>query len=248
MNKDEIIKAQAMDKIRQCCDKNFITNTTFLDIHAQSLLRRMTDQSKFDCEIRFFGGHEEAERVVMICVPQYMELETADIFKLIRVTGRNDGKPLSHGDFLGSLLGLGIKREMTGDIIVRENGADIIVLEEIAEYIASNYLKVGRQSISSEIAGIEELIVSQSKKQIFPASISSLRLDNVVSSGFRISRSKAVEGIKARNVYVNHIEISDPDFKLKEGDLIGFRKKGRIRLSEIRGKTKKDRFSVTFEK
>ena len=93
-----------------------------------------------------------------------------------------------------------------------------------------------------------ELIVSQSKKQIFPASISSLRLDNVVSSGFRISRSKAVEGIKARNVYVNHIEISDPDFKLKEGDLIGFRKKGRIRLSEIRGKTKKDRFSVTFEK
>ena len=157
-------------------------------------------------------------------------------------------KPLSHGDFLGSLLGLGIKREMTGDIIVRDNGADIIVMDEIAEFISDNYIKVGRVDISTEVLSLDELLIPEKETTLFYGTVASLRLDNTVSSGFKISRSKAAQAIRSGSVCVNHMEVCQPDFRVEEGDLISVRKKGRIRLNEVGGRTGKDRIGVTFEK
>lgn len=248
MNKDETIKARALDKIEQCVNKNFITNTVFLDTHQQSLLRELIAKKKFGCEISFRGGYEDAERVAMLCVPEYLDPEMADIFRLIRVKKRSKEKPLSHGDFLGSLLGLGIKREMTGDIIVRDDGADIIVMEEIAEFISDNYIKVGRIDISTEVLPLDELLIPEKEKTLFYGTVASLRLDNTVSSGFKISRSKAAQAIRSGSVCVNHMEICQPDFRVEEGDLINVRKKGRIRLNQVGGRTGKDRIGVTFEK
>ena len=79
-------------------------------------------------------------------------------------------------------------------------------------------------------------------------SVASLRLDNTVSSGFKISRSKAAQAIRSGSVCVNHMEVCQPDFRVGEGDLISVRKKGRIRLNEVGGRTGKDRIGITFEK
>ena len=76
--------------------------------------------------------------------------------------------------------------------------------------------------------------------------VASLRLDNIVSSAFSMSRTKAEAGIRGGSVYVNHMEVLDLDFQIKEGDLINFRKKGRARLIEIGGKSKKNRIRITF--
>ena len=89
MDKDETIKARALDKIEQCVNKNFITKTVFLDTHQQSLLRELIAKKKFGCDISFRGGYKDAERVAMVCVPEYLDPETADIFRLIRVKKRN---------------------------------------------------------------------------------------------------------------------------------------------------------------
>ena len=71
------------------------------------------------------------------------------------------GRQLTHRDYLGSLLGLGIKREKTGDIIVRDDGADIVICEELAEFVSLNYDKAGRTSLSVEILPIGDLKVAE---------------------------------------------------------------------------------------
>lgn len=246
MNKDEMIRAQAQDKIEQCFNKNFLTNTQFLDSHQQSILRNMVARERNGCKIVFYGGYEEAERVMMVCLPEYLGEDDLETLKVIRVKKKPGGKTLSHGDYLGALLGLGIKRNMTGDILVREDGADIIVMEEIADFINQKYVKVGRTDISNEIIDIKSLLIPEKDEKRFSDTVASLRLDNIVASAFNISRSKATAGIKSGNVYVNHMEIMDLDFQIKEGDLISFRKKGRARLVEVGGKSRKDRIRVIF--
>ena len=246
MNKDEMIRAQAQDKIEQCFNKNFLTNTQFLDSHQQSILRRMTSRQNPGCNVIFYGGYRDAERVMMVCIPEYLSEKDIDILKVIRVKKKPGGKSPSHSDYLGSLLGLGIKREMTGDILVREDGADIIVMKEIAYFIGQNYAKVGRKEISNEIVDIDELLVPEREEKHISDTVASLRLDNIVSSAFSMSRTKAAAGIRGGSVYVNHMEVLDLDFQIKEGDLINFRKKGRARLIEIGGKSKKNRIRITF--
>lgn len=246
MNKDEMIIAQAQDKIEQCLNKNFLTNTQFLDRHQQSIVRSMINRRNFGVKVLFCGGYEDAERVMMVCLPQYLEKEDIELLKIVRVRRKQGGRLLSHGDYLGSLLALGIKREMTGDILAGEEGADIIVMKEIADFISQNYVKAGRTEIFNEIVDISELMIPERNERFVSDTVASLRLDNVVSAAFKLSRSKAAAGIKSGAVCVNHIEITDLDFQIKEGDLISFRRKGRARLIEVCGKSRKGRIRVTF--
>lgn len=91
---------------------------------------------------------------------------------------------LTHRDYLGSLMGLGIKRESTGDILVRKDGADIIVLKEMASFIMMNMDKAGRARLQFEEVPVSELIVPEFHRIEVTESVSSLRLDNVLSAAF----------------------------------------------------------------
>ena len=75
-----------------------------------------------------------------------------------------------------------------------------------------------------------------------------MRLDNVIASAFGLSRGKAAEAIGRGIVFVNHVEVTKADFQLKEGDKLTLRGKGKARLSEIGGKSRKDRQYITLEK
>ena len=143
MNEDRLIIALAEDKIGQCEERNYIVNTGFLDTHQQSVLRQAFARRSFGCSVVFTGGYEDAERRILLCLPDYIcepgtkvseeDVSDTGVLTVIRAIVQNPGgRPLTHRDYLGSLMGVGIKREMIGDILVRENGADIIALSEIA--------------------------------------------------------------------------------------------------------------------
>ena len=170
----------------------------------------------------------------------------------MRVTAPKGGRVLTHRDYLGSLLALGLDREVTGDILVRGpdektgGGADIIVEEGVAEFIELNYGKAGRTNLTVEILPIDALdtgLVNIVEKR---DTVASLRLDNVVSSAFAVSRSKAAEAIRRGIVSVNSVECLKVDQMIEEGDRVTLRGKGKIALAEVGGRSRKDRIIVTF--
>ncbi len=247
MKEDNYLHAQVTEKIKKCENQYIETHTDFLDGRQQALVTSMNKFSQ-DIETLFYGGYDDAERRIFICVPLYSTLEECQPLTVIRVMKTPRSRELTHRDYLGSVLGLGIKREKIGDILVREDGADIIVLKDISEFLLLNYTKAGRTDLSISEVPIDQLIVPEVDKKILKDTVASLRIDTIVSSAFSLPRSKSVEAIKRGVVFVNNLEVTKVDFQISEGDKITLRGKGKVNLIEIGGRSKKDRIYVTFEK
>lgn len=257
MNEDQLIIGDTADKIAQCRDNYMPTNSNFLDMHQQSVALAQVKKEKPERDgvrVIFSGGYEGAERVVMFCLPDYMEIEAAldDTLAVVRAThsagssASRSGRPLSHGDYLGALIGLGIKREMTGDILVRDDGADIILLKSIAEFVEQNFVKAGKSYLHAEVRPLSDLLIPKADAEEGHTTVASLRLDAIVSSAFRLSRTRAAEAIKGGLVFVNHSEVLKVDAPVEEGDEINLRHKGKIRVTEVGGETRKGRISVNY--
>lgn len=272
MKEDNYLIGQVEDKISACDNKYIMTNTGFLDSHQQSVARIFCKKNHvpvwniaFDGDdnktilsdglasippVRtlFYGGYEDAERVIMVNMPDYADLERDNPLCIIRATKASGSRELTHRDYLGSLLGLGLKREMVGDIMVRDDGADIIVLAEIADFIVMNYYKAGRTNLSVTQLPISELLLQEHKVTVVTDTVASLRLDSVIASAFGLSRGKSAEAITRGLVFVNNMEITKTDLQLSEGDKLTLRGKGKAVLSEVGGKSRKDRQYITIER
>lgn len=247
---DKILLAGIEDKLNQCISQYRVTYTGFLDIRQRSLAESMLKQFKnIDKSVRwmFYGGYDEAERTVALFLPDYAGLEDCPI-SIIRIKTVQGGRKLTHRDYLGSITGLGIKREMTGDIITYDGGADIIILDEIKDFILLNYSKAGRTSLTPEAIDISKLKLPENRTAIIKDTVASLRLDNVVASSFKLSRAKAAEAIRSGIVFVNSIQTEKPDMQIEEGTKIVMRGKGKVYLKSVEGRTKKDRIFIVIEK
>lgn len=255
---DELLIAQIEDKIEQCKDRYIITYSDFLDTHQRKLVKDYCLKMKIppaDAKVQterhiFFGGYGDAERSIVAFLPEYIECEEGvpdevlEILQVIKVKAPKGGRKLGHRDYLGSLLGLGIDRGVTGDILVRDDGADIIVLAEMADFIELNYAKAGRTNLSLEVAPIEKLDVGEVNIEERTDTVASLRLDSVVSSAFRLSRAKAADAIRAGLVSLNSVEEARVDAIVSEGDKIVLRGKGRMILAQVGGESKKGRIYI----
>ncbi len=262
MKEDNFFLGQIADKIAQCENKYIVTCTGFMDSHQQSLARQYChknfipvyenppaeDYNVPPVRTVFYGGYEEAERVILINLPDYAALSDQEVLTVIRAVKAEGSRELTHRDYLGSLLGLGIKRELIGDILVREDGADIIVINDIADFILANYYKAGRTSLSLSQHSISQLIVPEQKITEITDTVASLRLDSITASAFGLSRGKAAEAIAKGMVFVNHVETVKADFQVKEGDRISLRGKGKACLSEVGGRSRKDRVYITIKR
>ena len=158
------------------------------------------------------------------------------------------GRALSHSDYLGALMGLGIKRTMVGDILVREDGADIIVLAEIADYIMQTFASAGRSHLSLERLPIEALCVPEQNTTEIRDTVASLRLDALLAAAFRLPRGKAADAIRQGLVFVDHLEATKADMQVEEGAEPVIRHKGKAVLTAVGGRSRKDRINVTFLK
>ncbi|MBQ6389047.1 MAG: RNA-binding protein [Mogibacterium sp.] len=251
MERDELIISRIEDRIGQCRDGYYVTATGLLDSHEQALARTVMRRSG-DVRTFFYGGYEGAERRMLICVPADIPMSEAEaaegLLTVLRVTKPTISRELSHRDYLGSVLGLGIDRSVTGDILVRPDGADIIIVPEIAEFLRREYTQVGRTNVTTEVVPVEELIIPENRSEMIRDTVPSVRLDNIISSAFRISRSKAAEAIRGGIVSVDHIETVKPDAKLEEGAVLVLRGKGKAILRELGGESKKGRIWIVIER
>ena len=272
MNKeDRILSAILRDKFR-LCEKRF--SPTWTDFLTPAEAAEAEDVCRALCagtgvEFSLEGGWEEAERRICLFKPKDPWNEEESFPKGSAADGKSAGSgstldpdlpicvlrinvpkgspSLTHRDYLGSLLGLGIERAVTGDIFVREDGADAVVLSDMADYLAQNLVSVGRANVSCEVLDISQLITGVQQLKEIRDTVASLRLDSICASAFRTARGKAQDAIKAGLVSVNGRHCLKPDTELKEGDRISCRGKGRAVLAEVGGRTRKDRIAVTLK-
>ena len=252
MDPDQLIKARAEDRLAQCRDGWYVTSTGLLDSHGQAIALAAARSNSAGVRTLMYGGYEDAERRMLVCIPSELPMSDEEavsgLLEVIRVEKPAISRNLSHRDYLGSMLGLGIDRGMTGDILVRDDGADIIVMPEIADFLLQEYRQVGRTVVKTSRLPLEQLIIPEARTETIRDTVQSLRLDTVTASAFRMSRSKAAEAIRAGIVSVDHIECLKPDMKLEEGAILVLRGKGKAVLKEAGGESRKNRIWIRIER
>ncbi|MDD3168051.1 MAG: YlmH/Sll1252 family protein [Eubacteriales bacterium] len=246
MKEDAILLAGIEDKIRQCLAYDITTNSAFLDMRQRTLAESLCRQ-QIGLRYCFCGGYEDAERRMAVFFADDAEPDEENPMALLRIT-QAGGRPLSHRDYLGALTGLGVKRETIGDILVRDDGADIVIMKDMAEFLLCHYGKAGRTPLKAEIVPIEEIIVPENRFEEKKDTVASLRLDNLIASAFSMSRGKAAETIAGGMVFVNGLQTEKADRQIKEGDKLVLRGKGKALLKTVGNVTKKNRISIVLHK
>lgn len=240
---------RAVEWVERSAQLHELKRTDFLDPRQAQILSMLAGRNA-DVTIRLEGGYPEAERRRALIAPDYRSLddESAAIAVLAVHASGNDHLELDHSDFLGALLGLGIKRDRIGDIHVHESFAHIIVTDEIADYLNIHLRQVHRLAVLTELLPIEKLQALLPKLEEMSLTVASMRLDGIASDVYRISRSKIVDPIKAGRCRVNWKTEEDPSEPLKEGDVVSFKGLGRFKVLEVDGVTKKGRIRLTVGK
>ena len=240
---DEVLLARVYERITLGAQRNMPSSSCFLSKREQMLVQELLRGESY-C---FFGGAAMAEREICCYLPDYLDeswLSSEDGPIAAVRAAYFEGDQLTHRDFLGSLMGSGIKRETVGDIYVGTGSCDFLVLREILPYLLQNLTSAGRTKLHVEEIPIDALQIPQQSVKNVRDTVSSLRLDGIVSSGFSISRGKAADYIAAGKAELNYLPCQKGDKPVSEGDVISIRGLGKIRLEHIGGNTKKGRISI----
>lgn len=251
---DKILLAQILDKIEMVEKKNKIEYTDFLDLAQIELVQKFINKVKLENYISY-GGFEQAERKMFVFYPEkfnstVVEKNLSNIIQIIRIQLPDDLKgKYTHRDYLGAVIKLGIERKKVGDIIVDNNGADIIVDKDIVKFLLENLGSLTRFSKSTiTLENIDDLRPVEIKKEEIEIIVSSMRLDNVISELARCSRNKALDIINQERVFVNFECETKKTKQIKTGDMVTIRGKGRFFVKEISGQTRSGRTVIKIEK
>lgn len=192
--------------------------------------------------LTFFGGYGEAERTIF----SFGEVEH-EAFPISVLLAEGNFRDISHRDFLGSLMSLGITRENVGDIVKKDDCCYIFVLNSMAEYIRENLSSVKWERLKNSLLPFGDVTVEK-EFEIVKKSVASLRADAVIAAVFNLSRSDAAESIRRGGVNLNHRPLDSLDKKLSEGDTLSLRGRGKAELSALGDYSKKGRLFIEIKK
>ena len=251
-NDEKFLIARVLDKYKFSITKNKITYTDFVTMAELSIIKKELLSEKIYNYI-IFGGRESSDRNVFIFYPEKFSNEMVkknftSIFDVIRIKLPNE-LSYEHKDYLSGIMKLGIKREKFGDIIVNNNGADIVCLHEISDYLIQGLKDLTRFKKSEiTIENIENINNRENEFEEVKIIISSLRLDNFVSELAKTSRNKASDIILEGRVFVNSVNEFKESKKININDIITIRGKGKFIFEAIERKTNSERFLVVLKK
>lgn len=209
-----------------------------------------------DAAFLFSGGYEDAERTMVFIKPDndYVTYEGAEeqAMSAVRFTSFAEGKTLSHRDYLGSLMGAGLKREAVGDILPYTDGkkqfCDVVLAKGVAGDVVRNVDRIGRTGVHTSEIPLSALHVPEKIFKEIADTVASLRMDAVMSSGFNLSRGETKEAIEKGLALKNDRLVMSPDSPVAEGDVLSLRGHGKMILSEIGGESKKQRIRIKIKK
>ncbi|SJZ34107.1 RNA-binding protein YlmH, contains S4-like domain [Cetobacterium ceti] len=198
-------------------------------------------------EFKFIGINSESEKRNIIISPKDFNFEefNPDII-YFKMDCSNKFKTLEHKDFLGTIMSLGLKREAIGDIILKDNIAYSITKKDTFSIIEKELKEINKIKVSVKEIFSNEIPPFNFKN--ISCTVSSIRLDSIVSNCTNLSRNEAVSLIENGQVLINYILIKNKSFVLKEKDIITIKKYGKFLYEEEMGKSKKDKFKILLKK
>ncbi len=245
---DRLLLAKLWDKINAGMRKNIPASTCFLSPRELEMARYLFGEQE---GLYAFGGYDGAERKMLVFLPDYLDESTLYGEDSPCVSLRAaffQGDSPSHRDFLGALMGAGVGRETVGDICVDKGSCDFFVTAEIAPYLQQNFTSAGRTKLHLRQIPLSEAHIPEPEVKEIRDTLASLRLDSVISSGFRIGRSLAAQYIASGKAAIDGLPCEKPDKAVSEGAKISVRGLGKIELAGVSGRTKKDRISVIIHR
>jgi len=256
--KEEIItKKRLLESAQLAFQKEIVVYTDFLGLAEQNLFYSSVKEFpavSYSC----YGGITGAERFCIAFdgrepVPGLKKTEPEEyyLFPIVCVSitpsSLKYSESLTHRDYLGALLHLGITRAKIGDIYIKEKQAYVFCTEAIADFICKELCTVKHTLVHCEITVPEEDNLAPEFKEI-TSTVASLRLDAFLSVAFQTSRSSLTAFIDGGKTYVNGRLATKAGQTLSEGDIVSVRGKGRFMVNEVKNMTKKGRIVVTINK
>ncbi len=213
--------------------------SSFLTLAEQDIAAKMQLSQIY----RAYGGYPEAERKILCFGP---EAPPPICFLHIFPRQAKFSQALTHRDFLGAVLSLGIKRQVLGDILLNGNQAFCICLHSIAGYIIEQLQQVKRTPVCVEQKTSLPAYILPQPRALY-VSVASLRLDALIAAVYRLSREDSRRLCLQEKVFINGSMCTAPEYILKPRQIVSVRGLGRFRYQGEQGTTKKGRTKTMID-
>lgn len=261
MENDKLLLGRIKDLARRANENNYITHTDFLsgseqfDVFAMCARDGLiTGEKQIDgVSYCVYGGVDEPERAVMCFLPEYLDEETFLLQEradggivsciLIEPVNKRFADELTHRDFLGSLMNLGIERNRIGDIRTDQTRGFVFVMDEVSELICEELCRIKHTTVKCRKVPVSECDIVPAFKEI-EGTVSSERLDAILAFVYKLSRSKAQELVETESVFIDGRTAHSPGYGLRTGARVSVRGFGKFIYMGVVKETKKGRLSV----
>ncbi len=239
--------SKIIDDIELCFDIDFIVfSNSFYP--ANIWLKLLSLSQSIGINILTYGLNDNCEKKLLGFYPKNLDLTPELLLPdtiFFKIDGSNKFNILLHKDFLGSIMSLSIKRELLGDLVVKNNICYGITTKEIFKILKDNLTSIGKVPV--DICEISDEIIPKTEFKSLSITVASLRFDVVIAEIANVSRNEAVSKIESREALLNYNPCKDKSFPLKEEDVITIRKKGKFIFETILGENKKGKFKLSIK-
>lgn len=244
---DGELASRLLDLAEMSCKYHKYRVTDFLDPYGWSIAE--TIAAHFErVKLAGYGGYRGAERIKAAFIdddyPGIIEYNLA----ALKINWDSRYHRITHRDILGAVLGLGIKREIVGDIVINGSESYVVIDASILAFIVDNLSQIGSAPVSTAAFPLEKVPPREEKVKEIQTTVPSLRLDVIAAAGFSVSRSKMAADISAEKLKLNWQNVKNSSQSVKKGDIISMRGRGRVEVHEILGQTKKGRISILLKR
>ncbi len=246
-DEEKLLVRLLCDKMRLCEKRYCAISSAFLNEREQLIASENVIPSE-GTKMHFDGGYDDAVRRVAVFTPEYAEWEDSPLCA-VRASYYKD-YTLSHRDFLGAILGLGLSRDAVGDILVDSENhcADIIVRAEILEFILENFKTAGRAALTLKEIRLADLHIPLEKTVKITDTVASPRIDAIASSGFSISREKASDLVRSGKLSIDRVICQSPDRQVQSGAVVSAVGYGKFKVTISGELSKKGRVFIEILK
>ncbi|PID67259.1 MAG: RNA-binding protein [Fusobacteriales bacterium] len=231
--------------IKLCEKRNEVVYTS--EFYSLSKINKiLKSNKKLDFDFYFKGLNNEAEKNVLAISPKGNEVELKYPVSFFKISSKSKFQKLEHKHYLGSILSLGLKREILGDLIVKNDVCYGIIFKNILAFLKDNLTRINTSSV--EVIEIEEKEVPRAEFENLQITLTSPRLDSFVSELTNLSRNMAITHINIGNVQINYEVCRRKDIRIKKGDILTIKKYGKYIVGEEKGFTKKSKLKIIVKK
>ena len=238
---------KSLELIQRVEDTYCFEVTSFINPHQAKILKSLAN--RYQLQTFVSSDYFPTEWVKVLLASAYYQLDTEDFsLNLLEIVYPSKFHQLTHSQIFGTLMNrLGLERRTFGDILVEKDRAQILVDKRFTQFFIDTISKIAKTPVKLKEVSLEEMLLLETSHFSKEILASSMRLDKLIASAFKLSRNNASQLILGKNVKVNYSIVDNPSYLIAIDDLISVRRYGRFRLMKENGFSKNGKHKLTIE-